>query len=88
MFREEAETNLKVLESKMKNTASKPVDQPLAIGITGNLYETYYNAALSAYRAGNFPLAFTYSQKGLDIYPGHEEGMMLKSRIIDYYSRT
>jgi len=77
----EAYNNLGVLELRKNSRDQARSNFATAQRLADFAFEPFYNAALLAYKMGDFQESFTLVQKALAAYPGHTESKELSKQL-------
>ena len=77
----EAYNNLGVLELKKNNVLDGKYNFNISMKESQFLYEPAFNAALWAYKTGEYQESYALVNKSLQIYPDHHESQELKRTL-------
>jgi tetratricopeptide repeat protein 8 len=84
----EAHVNLGVLEVRKGNHAAGAAHFSTAQRLADWLYESWYNGALAAMRAGDLQSAFKQCQKALEAFPEHADSQELMQSLKEQFMQA
>jgi len=82
----ESYCNLGVLELRKHNVEQARSNFLHSIQLNPHVFEPVFNAALLAYKLGEFQESYQLVEKSLDIFPGHAESAELMRLLQDHFS--
>jgi tetratricopeptide repeat protein 8 len=82
----EALNNMGVLEVRRGAPAAGAAAFAAAHDVDDGVYEAPYNAALAAFRSGNFQNAYNLVNKSLAIFEGHADSQTLLQELQQHFT--